>query len=170
MPLLHMMYRKILSLRKSLFYKYNIWWCIAFIVLCNGCKKNCLQKKFQTISTSLVTISEEKEYEQFKEYEAQLSDVPFPLKEKAGSCLLHDDESGEDKSILRFVSHNTGAELIQFYEHEMERYGWNLCYTSTGKESLLLFEKPSRWCIFSIRPVTHEVILFTGDKKQILET
>lgn len=42
--------------------------------------------------------------------------------------------------------------LVDFYKEQMELFGWQCWWQTDGLESLLLFEKPYKQCVVSIRP------------------
>lgn len=82
--------------------------------------------------------------------EAKQADIPIPLSAKPLSHYYYVDADrvmlGYRDSIL------STADLISYYEQEMERLGWRSIFAVKGIEAVLQFEKPGRLCIVSIRP------------------
>jgi hypothetical protein len=83
--------------------------------------------------------------------EARLVDVPFPLQVIPKEL----DFSAEDATAhvaVEFYTTLSGDQLGDFYHKEMEQYGWKeLCVFNVVDERLLLFEKPFKFCVISIR-------------------
>ena len=108
-----------------------------------------------------------------QELEAKLIDIPIPLSAKP---LLDYYTAGSDLPI-DLLGYNVSMELedvLKFYEHEMERLGWQRLAFCTGFETLLTFSKPDRLCSISIRPQStkfgksrnvHDVIISLGKKE-----
>lgn len=84
--------------------------------------------------------------------EARLVDVPFPLAVTPRELgIIVDDHSNQDV-IIEFKTALSRDELGGFYHKEMEQYGWKeLSICNAVDEQLLLFEKPFKFCIISIR-------------------
>jgi len=86
------------------------------------------------------------------ENEARLIDVPIPIdstfvadKAKKGSI--------DSKCCMLFYSTKKSLQEVKvFYEKEMERFGWRVSAECSDRESTLLFEKPSKVCVVSVRP------------------
>ena len=73
--------------------------------------------------------------------EAKLSDIPVLL----GAKRLENEGEVDIKSgqnVLMFSSKFPQKEIVDFYEQEMERMGWQQLGSFSGKENILIFEKP----------------------------
>jgi hypothetical protein len=92
-----------------------------------------------------------------RQSEAQMADMPLPV----GGVLVPsvtkiDDVANSNAtykgSILTYRVTTTRELLIQFYEEEMIRLGWNKLAQSSGDEEILIFETPSKVAIIQMRP------------------
>ncbi len=93
--------------------------------------------------------------------QAHLTDIPLPIQAEVRE--LHG--ATHTSSGLTFVSTFCLADLVRFYELEMERLGWKeLHLFSVESEVLLVFEKPERFCTVSIRP-DNRVVIFFGSRE-----
>jgi hypothetical protein len=92
--------------------------------------------------------------------EAHLADIPLPI--QASVHML--SGSTATTTGLTFVSTFSLADLVKFYEFEMERLGWRQLHLfSVTSEVLLVFEKPEKFCTVSVRP-DHRVVIFFGSR------
>lgn len=78
-------------------------------------------------------------------FQAKLIDIPIPLDSEQ---IL----SGISANSYAFYSKDILQSIIHFYEIEMEFLGWQKIAEFIGFESLLVFEKPNKKCIISVRP------------------
>ena len=87
------------------------------------------------------------------EIEAKLHDIPSMV----GSVPV-DFESGaqlaEGQIMLAFVCHYDQEMVANFYTFEMENLGWRRVTSIKGFESTLVFQKPKKICIISIRSLS----------------
>jgi hypothetical protein len=86
-----------------------------------------------------------------QEYEAKLSDIPVPLDSKP--LMEQTDIQSADNSMLCYDNEMSPEAIVEFYEREMERCGWQADGAYKGVEVLLNFSKPTRFCSVSIRPL-----------------
>ena len=86
-----------------------------------------------------------------KELEAKLMDVPFFLDMRPilNYCCqdVHDDSCS-----LGYRLNSCAEDITQFYLQEMDRFGWKKTVSIRGVEHLMVFEKPDRFCVISLRP------------------
>ena len=101
--------------------------------------------------------------DEIKRQEAKLTDIPIPV---ASKPIKEYCSSENGTIILGYHSSVSIEDLISFYQHEMERFGWEYGAQLKGNEVLLNFEKPNRVCSISIRPYIHQndIVIFTGLK------
>ena len=101
-----------------------------------------------------------------RQQEAKLADVPFLLNSQP--LLPFVQENLPDQlSLLGYSSTLSLDDAASFYGHEMERLGWRQIACCEGFESLLYFEKPTRFCSISLRPFKRkkiQIVLVTGNK------
>lgn len=82
-------------------------------------------------------------------YQAKLFDIPMPMQAVIQSDEINDNNNGIS---LYYVIPCHELSLIQFYQREMELFGWqHLIENFSKKEALLVFEKPNKICVISIR-------------------
>lgn len=79
-------------------------------------------------------------------YEAKL-DIPFLF---GTQCTVEQDE--EDQKIINYETNTDHEAIIQFYRDEMERLGWQYFSGMQSSESLLVFRKPFKMALVSVRP------------------
>ena len=102
--------------------------------------------------------------------EARLNDVPFPLGSEPLPQFFTGDEQAEisaDNIMLAYANNRKQEDLMLFYQQEMERLGWRHVGYITRSETLLHFDKPSRFCTISLRPgktLKSEIVIFAGNK------
>lgn len=73
--------------------------------------------------------------------EAKLTDIPVIL----GATRLQDGDvtALAGQVVLQFETRLDVREVVNFYEQEMERLGWQQPAAFSGREYFLMFEKPS---------------------------
>jgi hypothetical protein len=81
----------------------------------------------------------------FHQKEARLYDVPLPL-----SYITLDNQYSENS--YGFETKVNSTELIDFYKEEMVNVGWRIISIFNETETNLLFEKPHKFILVSIRP------------------
>jgi len=82
-------------------------------------------------------------------YQAKLFDIPLPMQ-----AIFKPDEIGDsaDGLFMYYSIFLDQSALANFYEREMDRFGWQqLIENNSKKELLLVFNKPNKICVISIR-------------------
>ena len=102
-----------------------------------GCKKQA--KRTQVKSVNSLNV---------QEHEARLFDIPVPV---CAESLLQEQDYNPKNFVLVYKVDSSVDELVGFYEKQMERLGWKKLAKSNQQEANLLFEKPSKICLVSIR-------------------
>lgn len=101
--------------------------------------------------------------------EAKFFDVPVLINAKPESVNNLNEFASSEVTQLVYTVRVSYADAISFYEQEMERSGWNMFSSIVSHETLLIFEKPSKICSISIRPLRniHEVkvVIFLKGKE-----
>lgn len=100
--------------------------------------------------------------------QAKLFDIPIPMQAVFNSEPIGDSMQGlsVDYSIML-----DRLAITCFYEREMERLGWQqLIENSSNNEFMLVFDKPNKVCVVSIRMpkdsrASLRVVVTTGAKK-----
>lgn len=98
--------------------------------------------------------------------EAKLYDVPVPFHEAPGK-LLSDFNDAPDTIVISYTTRMLKPQLIELYQQEMERFGWQEMAYFNADDSLLVFKKPQRWTSVLIKDPELdqcELVLFTGIK------
>ena len=81
--------------------------------------------------------------------EAKITDIPIPL---TATAIPRYFCACDNSYMLGYKDHHaTPKDIANYYEREMERYGWRSVMAINGYEWVQQFEKPSRVCIISIR-------------------
>jgi hypothetical protein len=99
--------------------------------------------------------------------EARLFDIPLPVGSKVYDLSAHNEHN---KRILHFNSALSQYDIFAYYRTEMECFGWQESAIFEGTESCLIFQKPTKTCVVTIRPESNKlnaVSLFIGPRKII---
>lgn len=158
-------------------YVSNLLSLLAIIALMPGCfqKQNKISKaalpqkqaafSFDSLETNIdiaASMADQSSYN--PEIEAKLHDIPsmvgsIPLEMEnipthpecsRSECI----EGPEGQIMLAFVSQYDQEMVANFYNFEMERSGWQRIARIRGYENTLVFQKPKRICIISIRAIS----------------
>lgn len=84
-------------------------------------------------------------------YQSKLTDVPLPL----ASLPVENYETlmpSDHGMMLAYTTSMTSGDVAAYYRAEMEREGWRLLTSLEGPETTLMFEKPRKLCVISLRP------------------
>lgn len=111
------------------------FWIISFctiVVLIAGCRRARVHRR---------TVNED---------EARMVDVAFALDARAIKKEI-------SPSTYAYYSNTTLEQLIKFYCNHMESFGWNLLAQNQAGQTLLVFEKPAKICVITLRPSGHHV-------------
>ena len=104
------------------------------------------------------------------EREAKLMDIPIPLGVEPLADYFSESSCSQEKCSLGYRSRILYDDLMLFYTQEMERLGWKKSAEIETVETLLYFEKPTRFCVISLRPEKDKkgsaiaILIFTGKK------
>jgi hypothetical protein len=112
---------------------------------------------FNTIFFPLVAKKQPKLSLADRQSEAQMADMPLPVGGALVPAVTKIDDVAPSNatcrgSILTYRVTTTRESLVQFYEEEMMRFGWNKLAQSSGDEEILIFESPSKVAIIQMRP------------------
>ena len=88
-----------------------------------------------------------------KAVEAKLSDIPIPL----GSLPV--ERLFTSETFVYYIK-TPILELKSFYDQEMERHGWDLLAQVVREEALLVFDKPHRLAVISLRPQHNKTLIY----------
>lgn len=123
---------------------------LAAVIIVAGCAKKNNQSNSLKFKKNKSLVSEQ---------EARLFDLAIPL----------DAVVSKDKSIDNFYSYYSSIPVLnlsEFIEQEMESLGWKLVTKFIDKEASLVFEKPFKYSVVSIRPKSGKsVVLFFNSNK-----
>jgi hypothetical protein len=107
---------------------------------------------------------------QMLEHQARLVDIPVPLQSTPLERYFY---AQEGTVTLGYDVRGYVSDYMLFYEQGLERSGWRKVTTlSTDFESLLVYDKPERFCIISLRHATISgnipirIMLYTGIKEE----
>jgi hypothetical protein len=86
------------------------------------------------------------------ELEAKLHDIPTMV----GSHLLvfENQQLPENQMVLAWASQFDQEMVTNFYNFEMENAGWKRVANIKGFENTLVFQKPKKICIISLRTLS----------------
>lgn len=152
---------------------------LSFLLVLSGCGGHKNLETGKKISKKKITLpmNIDGTLAIVREQEARLSDIPVPL-EAVPFPYVVDDSLTTQHMMLGYDCKIDYEAVINFYDQEMERNGWQKAAEYKGFESLLNFTKPQRFCSISIRPRLDKkraktdngvgIFIFTGDKKKHL--
>jgi hypothetical protein len=84
--------------------------------------------------------------------EAKLVNVPLPFGLKLLDQSVDNFYISDDQVVVGYtVTEHALIDIIEFYRVEMERFGWRQLISFNISESILVFERPGRICIISLR-------------------
>lgn len=125
---------------------YGLFFCLLTVV--GGCvKKKNHSRKASAVSADVFVC----------EHEARLVDVPIPL----GACPIKrfsEQQQSTPSQLLGYIVYYSTEELIDYYTYEMERLGWDQRVQHEGAEAVLVFNKPKRIAIISMRPIKNQKV------------
>jgi hypothetical protein len=98
----------------------------------------------------------------WKQQEARLYDIPIMM--HAYPDYAYQDECKDDYStFVAYTVPDTCDGVQSYYVQNMERYGWQHAASVDGYEKILVFEKPQKLCIISLRSAFKK-----GDTKVVI--
>ena len=92
---------------------------------------------------------------QIKKLEARLVDIPVPVNVRPLEQYFTQTDSG-DVCIAYGSSMQLGV-ILAFYQREMERFGWQRIAQLEGLELMLVYKKPKKISVISLRPVAKRI-------------
>ena len=112
---------------------------------------------FTTVFSSIVAKKQPKLSLADRQSEAKMADIPLPVGGVLVPAVVKIDDVANSNatrkgSILTYRITTTRESLVQFYEEEMMRLGWNKLAQSSGDEELLVFESPLKVAVIQMRP------------------
>ena len=84
--------------------------------------------------------------------EAKLSDIPIPLGSEPIRDFFAEAPVDDMNIVVGYTNMTDSSSLYNFFKTECIRLGWYLRGGFQRVESMLVFEKPDRICIISLRP------------------
>jgi hypothetical protein len=138
----------------------------TMLLMVSGCSKKPANNKaasskkqaafsFNTLETNIDVLASTASAETANlELEAKLIDIPTMV----GSVMLENDSDqilAEGQLMFACVASQEQSAISDFYNLEMEQLGWQRVAAIQGNEIVLLYQKPKKVCIISIRPLSH---------------
>jgi len=140
----------------------------AGVLFVSGCGQS--QRKHKIFQEECLLVQSQKDL--VTELEAKLYDIPIPFHSQGG-VLLSDHAKADTSVVLNYSLAIPYADLISFYDKEMEVLGWQQAAFIQGAVALLVFEKPGRLAVLEIKTKqlpagceVHELIVFSGKKSE----
>lgn len=138
---------------------------LAIITLIPGCAKQSKEKNkavlpqkqaafsFDSIETNIDLEAASAYYSEYSQIEAQLNDIPTMVGfVQVEIPTLHSMPEGQ--MVCAFASDLDQGMITNFYQFEMERQGWQRMSCIKNLESTLVFQRPKKICIISIRSLS----------------
>ncbi len=114
-----------------------------FLLIFFGCSKNKIT---------------ERSFRSFQQ-EAKFADIPVPLDIEPLNC-------GISANSYAFQTSINLSEFLKFFIQEMEIFGWDKKYHISTFEELLIFEKPNKIAVISIRTKSKKLNIFVFIQKK----
>jgi hypothetical protein len=138
---------------------------VGFLVFLPGCciKKSSYDTQNSAAEGSVVPAT------LVAQLEAKLVDIAIPINAVAIEQDIYYSAHETKNITLYYHVDMDGVAWSEFYQKEMERMGWRQLLSCTGREQVIVFDRPARICVISIRPEKHgmRLSLFTGPKNKI---
>ena len=122
---------------------------VSVILILSGCTKKVVQSA-NLRSEKLTYKKKNFDALDIERQEAALLDIAIPTYQQRLPIFCEDQYTGQ--VVLGYQSDATPEDHSRFFHEQMERYGWNLKREFKGSELFLEFEKPTRSCVYSLRP------------------
>ncbi len=137
---------------------YSTLFCTTLLLFLTSCApKQAVSIQSRKRETTQILTDEER---------ARLHDIAFPVDVRPEKLA-----SQAGQGILTYISKSSVKELFDFYRADMDYIGWDLVAAFKAEESCLIFEKPTKRCIVTIRPdeirAPTRVVLFIGPRKPV---
>lgn len=87
-----------------------------------------------------------------RQKEAKLSDIPVPINSEP-LLKYFKSKTKKNEIILGYKNYMDASSVAKFYNQEMELFGWENVLFFDNIEKIMLFKKPSRFCLVSIRDI-----------------
>lgn len=84
----------------------------------------------------------------WQQQEARLYDIPIMISAKPDYAYSQDS----DTAVIAYSVEATFHDIETYYTYQMERQGWRSYASIAAYEKTLIFEKPQKLCIISLRP------------------
>ncbi len=111
------------------------------------------------------------EAELVREQEARLNDIPVAMDLVS---MGHGFKSGNGNYSLYYAYRSPDyTPLVVWYEQEMERLGWQITAHITGDETVLVCDKPERFCVLLFQALPGKskfktkICIYTGIKNRL---
>ncbi len=129
-------------------HKQIIVW-LSFLMLVAGCSWQKKQQKQKSMP----------QYQEIIAKYADLPDAPFQAQ------LEHvvQSEQSHDQIQIFYICSMPKADIVTFYEQQMERLGWQLQGQSDIDHCLLLYRKPLQFC--SVLIADRSIAMYIGNIK-----
>ena len=92
----------------------------------------------------------------WQQQEARFYDIPVMLHAKPD--YAYQDQNDNTSALIAYTVESTYNDIQAYYINQMERYGWRHLTTVSGHEMTLVFEKPLRLSIVSLRALSKSEI------------
>lgn len=101
------------------------------------------------------------------ELEARHYDIPLLIDAKPISEWYSNHDFNPETEVIAYRSCGDYQKIIDFYQSEMERYGWEQLFAVEQQETIAAFQKPNKHALISIRPKNSfvDVYIFVGAKE-----
>ena len=137
----------------------------SFLLIFGGCGK----RQLPPIQHDSVPIDQQEPVSSaaWDQQEMMLIDIPIPLYNNRLPIFSQNDQCVD--IMLGYQTLFSQEELIDFYEREMERFGWSRTKLFQGTiKTIICYETPYRMCIISLRssskPDGTDLYILTGHK------
>lgn len=91
----------------------------------------------------------EQKYLLWRQQEARFFDIPIMMHAKPDYSYQN---NGNDFSLIAYTVNASYSQVQVYYRAHMEKSGWRHVMTVTEYEATLIFEKPQKMCVVSLRP------------------
>lgn len=125
------------------------WMVIALCLLLSSCTKHQSLQQKNSIEEPLIN-NKNNILDTIIQQEAMLVDIPIPLYDER-IIPSFDHTIASDTLTFGYVCPLSFTQAVDFFMNQMERYGWKHLVTFEGKDLLLQFASPDRYCTIIIK-------------------
>lgn len=122
---------------------------IVLCLLLSSCKHQSSRQKSKSNVGQLMSNNRNALFDTIIQQEAMLIDIPIPLYDER--IIPYPFLIESDTLVFGYKSSLSPIQLVDFFLHQMERFGWQHLVSFEAAEILMQFQSPDRYCTVVIK-------------------